>query len=181
MKENYRDYYYKYKALKYYLKNNTIEKQKQIKGGDIQTNNPNPNNGVVKFEDTRNTYNEVNLKINGIKNNISRLKESIESSKNLLNKSDDEFYEFQDEIYYQTHKEWLPIDDKEEFVTKTRVETKNDIKKKEEEIKNLENFKKKYIKNFIEKYNGHHNQKINRFVNELKEEIENLKEETAAE
>ena len=30
---NYKDYYYKYKALKYYLKNNSIEKQKQIKGG----------------------------------------------------------------------------------------------------------------------------------------------------
>jgi hypothetical protein len=29
---NYKDYYYKYKALKYYLKNN-IENQKQIKGG----------------------------------------------------------------------------------------------------------------------------------------------------
>jgi hypothetical protein len=31
---NYKDYYYKYKALKYYLKNNSIEKQKQIKGGE---------------------------------------------------------------------------------------------------------------------------------------------------
>jgi hypothetical protein len=30
-----RDYYYKYKALKYYLKNNSIENQKQIKGGAI--------------------------------------------------------------------------------------------------------------------------------------------------
>ena len=30
---NYKDYYYKYKALKYYLKNNSIENQKQIKGG----------------------------------------------------------------------------------------------------------------------------------------------------
>jgi len=30
-----RDYYYKYKALKYYLKNNSIEIQKQIKGGSL--------------------------------------------------------------------------------------------------------------------------------------------------
>ena len=30
---NYKDYYYKYKALKYYLKNNSIENQKQMKGG----------------------------------------------------------------------------------------------------------------------------------------------------
>ena len=36
MKVNYKDYYYKYKALKYYLKNNSIEKQKQIKGGSEQ-------------------------------------------------------------------------------------------------------------------------------------------------
>jgi len=33
MKVNYRDYYYKYKALKYYFKNNSIENLKQIKGG----------------------------------------------------------------------------------------------------------------------------------------------------
>ena len=32
---NYKDYYYKYKALKYYLKNNSIEIQKQIKGGSL--------------------------------------------------------------------------------------------------------------------------------------------------
>lgn len=29
-----KDYYYKYKALKYYLKNNNIEFKNQIKGGD---------------------------------------------------------------------------------------------------------------------------------------------------
>lgn len=35
MKVNYKDYYYKYKALKYYLKNNSIEKQKRTKGGAL--------------------------------------------------------------------------------------------------------------------------------------------------
>jgi len=46
---NYKDYYYKYKALKYYLKNNSIEKEKKIKGGAnfIKENSENENRKIL--------------------------------------------------------------------------------------------------------------------------------------
>ena len=53
MKVNYRDYYYKYKALKYYLKNNSIEKQ--IKGGTLIADN----NIIQQLENHSKIYNNV--------------------------------------------------------------------------------------------------------------------------
>ena len=66
-----RDYYYKYKALKYYLKNNYIEKQKQIKEGYESSDSKeevlllchaNKNNGRSNDENYNSTpYNLYNI------------------------------------------------------------------------------------------------------------------------
>ena len=78
---SYKDYYYKYKALKYYLKNNSIEKQ--IKGGT--------NNEQELLQFLEKNKNELLKDINdneNIKQNINKLEEAINiiSRENQSNK-----------------------------------------------------------------------------------------------
>ena len=70
MKINYKDYYYKYKALKYYLKNYNIENQKQIKGGVNDFINPLSNPLSKKRKNNNNE--EVNYLSEDKKEKIKR-------------------------------------------------------------------------------------------------------------
>ena len=112
---NYKDYYYKYKALKYYLKNNSIEKQKQIKGG-METNVPN----IIPYDNNVNHSND---------NNVNHSNENLNNEN--LNKHLTRFDRLNLILKVYNHPKELKDftdDDKNKFITDLKTDPKKKIK-----------------------------------------------------
>ena len=195
---NYKDYYYKYKALKYYFKNNSIEKQKQIKGGaDDGLNNLPPPPQLVR-NGTFRRYNVIireveeainTLKLNNVndlnnENVVKQLLEYIEKCNNII-RTHNNNVEAGEAVKLVTYEEFLErmekkIQEKNEIM---KYYLKNNSIETQKQIKGgtIGNFKEVPIEIDIERLNnlfsskfGDNLEDLNTNVNNLKTNVHNL-------
>ena len=158
MKVNYRDYYYKYKALKYYLKNNPIEKQKQIEGEEEHRK--------VQMIDINTVIQNAKMYLIKTKQEILRSIEKIEILENTLLKDDYDIHKAVRNMFSKSDYNHTGDYDKDKatIITLGKDKLNENIKTEKENIEKLNTERENFIKTFLKEYEKYEDGRIKKFI-----------------